>query len=171
MRKLVSGFMIVGALLLSVSALADDAEIKAGGYAFGDFGYSPLTDRNGNSSSGYGFGLGGGYSFNNYLGMEGALNLVGLSASTNITPVSISAAAIGHIPVYRGLNIYLKAGESYNILMTQSSKSTGTGAVTGGGLEFVGNNGVARIGIEHYDLTAGGIPYSTNYINLTFSGF
>jgi hypothetical protein len=85
----------------------------------------------------------------------------------------LSLNAVGHIPLHNGVGLYVKAGEGEN-LVTEGSTNGGTsqnlsgsGGIYGAGLEFSVDKQSVRFGYDHYDLTAGGVSLSTNYLNVT----
>ena len=160
-------------MVATASVFADTFDIPQGLYGEFGFGSSPITDQSG-TSSGWGANFGLGYNFNRYIGAETDMNVLGAFSGAAETATTFSIIAVGHIPVYRGLNIYLKGGESYNYVSYASTYSnsgttlSGSGLETGAGFEFTLNDSSMRVGVDHFDLTAGGLPVSTNYLNLSF---
>ena len=170
MNRFLSTVIIAGFIFASTSAFAGDLDIPLGRYGLLGFGRSPLIDQYGKKTGYLGIAVGGGYNFNPYLGVEGSINSL---AEPAYEAMSLSLVAIGHIPLIKGYGIYLKSGEGYNIVTIPGFNAgaaatlTGLGLVTGAGIELTVNKEIYRFGIDHYDLTAGGVPMSTNFLNFT----
>ena len=145
---------------------------EEGGYVLLSIGSSPVTDSAG-TSSGLGIEGGLGYNVSRYLGVEAVAGGFGVSALARYNIVSLSISAVGHIPIHNGLGIYVKAGEGESFLTVsgtgggRSQEYSGSGGLYGAGIEFTADKQSFRIGLDHYDLSAGGISLSTNYVNLT----
>lgn len=146
---------------------------QPGMYGLLGVGSSPLAYPGG-LQSGYGVSVGAGYNINQYYGIEGVAAGLGISSASEYTFTSFSATVVGHIPVYEGIGLYVKAGDGYTLAtfspagggQGSSTPISGSGAVYGAGFEFSYEGSSYRLGLDHYDLTASGVPLSTNYINV-----
>ncbi len=170
MKKIISLVFLLCVLPAASSMAAE----QPGFYGLLGVGSSPLAYPGG-SLSGYGASIGGGYNINQYYGIEGVLAGLGISSASEYTFTSFSASVVGHIPVYDDIGLYAKVGDGYTLAtfspagggQGSSTPISGSGAVYGAGFEFSYDGSNYRLGLDHYDLTASGVPLSTNYINVT----
>ena len=155
--------------LLTFSAMAAD-----GAYNLVGAGLSPVQ---GQASTWFGFGVevGGGFSFNRYLGIETQVGVLGIGTTNNVAVMPIPSISVnGYIPIREGASLFGKIGKSETIVGYSGSDTqahySGQANFYGVGVEIssAANKDTYRIGVDYYDLGATpGAPLSAYYINLS----
>jgi hypothetical protein len=157
------------AVLGSSGALAAD-----GAYKLVGLGLSPLSAE---SSTLFGFGVsvGGGYNFNQYLGIETQISLMGIGSANNVDVMPIPSITFnGYLPVSENVSLFGQVGKSETIIGYSGSDTqahySGQANFYGVGFEISSsaNKNTYRLGIDYYDLGATpGASLSAYYINLS----
>jgi hypothetical protein len=164
--KLLAGLFVV---VFSLPVLAAENDV----YGEGGPAYTVIHTAGSADRTGVGLNIAFGKMYTQYLGAEFGFGIINIGDSTMST-VPFDVNAIARLPlVTAALNVYLKAGVSYDYMSTGSSSSTaasGTGTMYGGGLEFVASDTkIARLGYIHHVLPSqGGIGLTGDSYMLTF---
>ena len=158
-------------LFVLLWVLASGALAGEGAYNLVGIGISPLQL----SQWGFGVSLGGGYNFNQYVGLETQVSVLGIGTTNNVAVMPIPSLTInGYLPVNERTSLFGKIGKSASIVGyggadTQAHYS-GQANFFGVGVEIssTANKDTYRFGIDYYDLGATpGAPLSAYYLNLT----
>ena len=99
-------------LALLATLFATNVCAVEGGYKLVGLGITPLTDHS-DTTYGFGVSLGGGYNFNQYLGIEAQIGVHGIGSNTNITVYPLPAVTFnGYVPINEGTSLFGKIGKS-----------------------------------------------------------
>lgn len=161
-------------LALIATLFATSVSAVEGGYKLVGLGITPLTDKS-DTTYGFGVSLGGGYNFNQYVGVEAQVGVHGIWSNTNTYAYPLPAITLnGYIPLNEVTSLYGKFGKSETLVTVGSGASqtnySGVTNVYGLGVEVLlsGSKDTYRIGVDHYDLGfVNGSSLSANYINLS----
>jgi hypothetical protein len=156
MNQVIKVLAGISVLLFSASTFAGDND------AYGEAGaaYTTINTAGSSDRTGFGINVAFGKMYTEYLGAEIGASTINMGDST-MSAVPFDINAIARLPlVTSALNVYIKAGVSYDFMSTGSSSSTaasGTGTMYGGGLEFVASDtNIARLGYIHHVLPSQG---------------
>lgn len=161
-----------GVILAFITSCATAAD--GGVYNLVGVGLSPVL---GQESTWFGFGVsvGGGYNFNQYVGIETQISVMGIGTTSNVVVMPIPSLTLnGYIPVQEGVSLFGKIGKSETIIGYSGSDTqahySGQSNFYGVGVEILStaNKNTYRFGVDYYDLGATpGAPLSAYYINLS----
>ena len=158
-------------LFAFLSVLTSAALAGEGGYNMVGIGISPLQL----SVWGFAVSVGGGYNFNQYVGVETQVSVLGIGTNNNVAVMPIPSLSVnGYIPLSERTSLFGKIGKSETIVGygdadTQAHYS-GQKIFFGVGVEVSSsaNKDTYRFGVDYYDLGATpGAPLSAYYFNLT----
>jgi len=124
---------------------------------------------------GFAVSVGGGYNFNQYVGLETQIGVLGIGTTNNVAVMPIPSLTVnGYIPVSERTSLFGKIGKSETIIGyggadTQAHYS-GQANFFGVGVEVssTANKDTYRFGVDYYDLGATpGAPLSAYYLNVS----
>lgn len=161
-------FVVLIALLTTSTMAAEGAYNLVG---------AGLSSVQGQGSTWFGFGVdvGGGFNFNQYLGIEAQISVMGIGTSSNVAVMPIPSITVnGYIPIREGASLFVKFGKSETIVGYSGSDTqahySGQANFYGVGVEIssAANTDTYRIGVDYYDLGATpGSPLSAYFLNLS----
>jgi len=162
-------FAVIFALFTFCATAAD-----GGVYNLVGVGLSPLQGQE-STWLGFGVSVGGGYNFNQYLGVEAQVGVIGIGTSNNIAVTPIPSISVnGYIPLREGISLFGKIGKSETIVGYSGSDThahySGQTNFYGVGVEIssTANKNTYRFGVDYYDLGAtSGAPLAAYYLNLS----
>ncbi len=168
MKKFIT---LIAAIIFETLSISSAMAAEQGFFSLIGGGITPMKDSVSTSIS-LGLSLGGGFNFNQYVGIEGQFVLLGMATSNTLSAHPIAVMINGYLPIQERLNMFAKVGKSFTTVSSGTADtSVSQSAITnvyGYGIEFpYGEKMKYRFGVDHYDLSVvPGTTLSTNYINV-----
>lgn len=163
--------ILIAAIVFETFSISSAMAAEEGFFSLIGGGVTPMKDSASTSMS-LGLSLGGGFNFNQYVGVEGQFVLLGMATSNNLSAHPIAVMIIGYLPMQERQNLFAKVGKSFTTVTNGTADtSVSQSAMTnmyGYGIEFpYGEKMKYRFGVDHYDLSVvPGTTLSTNYVNV-----